>query len=211
MRQPAPCPRTLCDSDRELLRWTLRRLPDLYRLLDREYTQVSRAASGPRVSGTPEPSLLIRMDVDAVQRAIARLLATLGRRVQQLTAPQLPDYDLAALAASSACARVVPPMCELLDRQVDGLMVVDPGGELINRLFALQHRARGMLNLRGERVRVPGVCPTCDARGAMTRWGVDPHLLEGVTCTNCGQTHLADDDLVRSMRKRAGRLEEPTT
>lgn len=209
VRVPALTPRVLCDRDRGLLLWVLAQLPELYKLMDRQYAEPQRAASAPRVSGTPERNIPIRVDIDALQREVVHLLGELANLVRErLDKPSLMMFQPPALTHARARLGVMPMTCSFLRNRVDTLMVVDPDGKLIDRVFDLQHRMRDILGLNGARVRMPGVCPTCDARGTMVRWDSDPALLEGITCTNCEQTHLAND-YVRSVHDQAGRLEDP--
>jgi len=174
-------PWTLCRTDRAILEVVIGELPGLFRLLDRALTEpVTRSRSGPKVSGTPDRGLPIRMDVEAHLR---EFLATL-----QGVADELPGtVGLPAMRRATTPRHQVEAICELLAVRMDTMLAIPgSGGANATALMDLHRRSRNMLGLNQRRTAVPGVCPDCELR-TLTRAEDDPELWGGIICGNCGR------------------------
>lgn len=205
IRQGQASPRALCDADRDLLIWTLDQLAEMYRLLVREMTNLRQAppTQGTRVSGTPDAQIPLRLDVDALLREVASKLQVMIDQVHERSRYNGPSWTMPGIDSGT-----ITSYCTRLGALVDVLLTLQDAAEHANSVFDLYHRVRSALGFNGDRVRIPGVCAACDARGTLVRWDTDPDLLEGITCTNCGHTQTRDDYARQAERLAALTTEE---
>jgi hypothetical protein len=199
-RVARPTPRPLCDACRGQMLDVLDALPRTHIALLRGWTAPAGRASGPKVSGTPQRSTPLRLDVDSMLRELADTVTSEASAVRDHAGlPPAWWHDCGANVRIRLS--VVTSACTTLADRVDTLIAWDSDGERCTALIRLLARARRVAGHDSEKTRIPGVCPTCDARGTLTRWDTDPELLEGVTCGNCGITHTRGDYHARVARE----------
>jgi hypothetical protein len=192
LRLGALCPRAICEDCRAALLTTLELLPRTHTELLTALTRSGKRSDGPKVSGTPERSVPLRLDADTMLRELADTVTRQARLVRDHAGWPAPWWDQ---VSPNTLIRLVVVMdaCDTVARLVDTLIAWDGDGERCTELIRLLGRARRVAGHDTDRTRIPGVCPTCDARGTLTRYDTDPDLLEGVTCGNCRQTHTRGD------------------
>lgn len=192
LRLGALCPRPICDGCRAELVTVLERLPKVHTELLAALTRSGQHGNGPKVSGTPERSVPLRLDADTMLRELASTVTGQALLVRDHAGWPAPWWHG---ASPNTMIRLVVVMdaCDTVARLVDTLIAWDGDGERCTTLIRLLGRARRVAGHDTGRTKIPGVCPTCDARGTLTRYDTDTELLEGVTCGNCSQTHTRGD------------------